>query len=57
VDTAICTLCGMCEGACRFDAIRVDDRVRIDLSRCTGCGECEDQCQFDAIEMKSAEVA
>ena len=48
-----CTLCGLCEPLCRFDAISVDpedESFRIDPTACEGCGVCLLACPVDAID-------
>ncbi|MGD2142893.1 MAG: ATP-binding protein [Anaerolineae bacterium] len=53
-----CTACGVCETACRFDAIRsptesVSSRVyRVDALSCEGCASCFYQCPEGAIRME-----
>ncbi|MHA1480901.1 MAG: 4Fe-4S binding protein, partial [Candidatus Thorarchaeota archaeon] len=48
IDPDVCTLCGLCEEACRFDAAHPPD---IDLIACEGCGVCEYVCPEKAITM------
>lgn len=48
IDPDVCTLCGLCEEACRFDAAHPPD---IDLIACEGCGVCELVCPEKAITM------
>lgn len=48
IDENLCTECGICEEACRFNAI-TDSRV--DPISCEGCGVCEYVCPEDAIQM------
>lgn len=48
IDPDICTMCGLCEEACRFDAAHPPD---IDLIACEGCGVCEYVCPEKAITM------
>ncbi len=45
----MCTLCGVCEPECRFDAIT--DINKINPIKCEGCGVCKIVCPVDAIEM------
>ena len=48
IDADTCTMCGLCEEACRFDAAHPPD---IDLIACEGCGVCELVCPEKAITM------
>ncbi len=48
IDEDLCTSCGLCEEACRFDAI-TDSKV--DSIACEGCGVCEFVCPEHAIQM------
>ncbi len=48
IDADICTLCGLCKDACRFDAIEPPD---VNPISCEGCGVCEIVCPEKAITM------
>lgn len=49
---ALCSCCGMCETACKENAITlVDGKPRIDVSRCIGCSDCVRSCQSDALSV------
>jgi len=56
----LCTGCGECERACRFDAVMANahngnlDVFRIDPIACEGCGVCMLVCPADAIEFNDA---
>lgn len=52
VDDQLCTGCGACLSACRFDAIsqESDGRITID-SDCEGCAACAFTCPVKAISM------
>jgi dissimilatory sulfite reductase (desulfoviridin) alpha/beta subunit len=52
----LCVECGMCEPACKEDAITlVDGKPQIDVSRCIGCGDCVRACQSDALDVVGME--
>jgi MinD superfamily P-loop ATPase len=50
INPELCTQCGICENACRFDAISPD--FQVDPIMCEGCGVCFISCPVNAIEMK-----
>ena len=49
IDSELCTGCGACEAACRFDAISPE--FQVDPILCEGCGVCFISCPSNAIEM------
>lgn len=50
VDRARCPEgCRACVEACPTDAIRLDQRLSIDLGRCLFCTDCQDACPEDAL--------
>ncbi|MFC1960829.1 4Fe-4S binding protein [Chloroflexota bacterium] len=56
VDIDDCLACGVCEDACPFDAIAlqesaVAETALIDWAACLGCGVCVDQCSQEAITL------
>ena len=52
VDNAMCTLCGICEGYCRFDAISENGgKIVISETSCDGCFFCSRICPMRAITM------
>jgi MinD superfamily P-loop ATPase len=52
VDHTLCTLCGICETYCRFDAItEIDDKIIISETACDGCFFCSRICPMNAIAM------
>ena len=55
VDQSLCTLCRVCETACRFNAIAIHNNVCIvNTLNCEGCGYCAHVCSAKAIQMKPA---
>lgn len=45
-----CIGCRICEKACKFDAVHVEDNLaHIDQEKCTGCGECAEKCPRSII--------
>ena len=53
LDPEICTQCGECDEACRYDALALDDdgNLYVDETACEGCGVCSHVCPVDAITM------
>lgn len=50
LDESLCTMCGACERACRFNAIMLGlERVYIQESLCHSCGGCALACPSGAI--------
>ena len=53
IDPELCTGCGICADACRFDAIRREgDHCRVDPYACEGCGVCAYVCPQKAVELQ-----
>lgn len=53
LDATKCTNCGICQEACRFDAIKtIDNQTVIELVSCEGCGLCARICPVQAIDMR-----
>ncbi len=50
IDPELCTGCGVCDSACKFDAISPD--FIVDPIMCEGCGVCFISCPTNAIEMR-----
>ena len=50
VNTTLCTQCGMCEGACFYNAIRMEEYPEISEENCTLCQSCVNTCPAGAIE-------
>jgi MinD superfamily P-loop ATPase len=52
VDNTLCTVCGICETYCRFDAItEVGGKIVISETSCDGCFFCSRLCPMGAITM------
>jgi len=50
IDGEKCAGCGVCEGVCPVEAVRVSDGVaRIDQDRCNECEACVEACPNEAI--------
>lgn len=49
IDLEKCTRCGLCQGVCRFAAIKEN---QVDPLSCEGCGFCSHICPEQAITMK-----
>jgi ferredoxin len=60
VDSARCTGCGWCVGACEPHLLSLEalqwrkTSVLHDAHRCTGCSDCALACPFHAISMRQA---
>ena len=49
---SLCKECGLCEAACKEDAITlIDGKPRIDEARCIGCSDCVRACQSEALSV------
>lgn len=52
-----CTLCGVCEKACRVGAIEIKEgKLTTDFDKCNNCGRCVKACPFDAWEGEPAYI-
>jgi ferredoxin len=52
VDKDNCIGCGICEQACQFEAITMQDGIsQISYALCMGCGNCVNQCSQTAISL------
>jgi len=52
-----CTLCGICENTCLWEAITIkDEKVAVDGTKCEGCRLCVVNCPEDAIKLKNTEI-
>lgn len=54
INLQLCTGCDLCRQNCRFDAISIDEKYKVDPFACEGCGVCEYVCPAEAITMKPA---
>ena len=54
MNKTLCTECGMCEEACRFNAIALTEEsgYAVNPARCEGCGACVFSCPQEAIVLK-----
>lgn len=53
IDQDTCTLCGVCEENCRFDAISlVGEQEVVDPVKCEGCAVCTLVCPIAAVQMQ-----
>jgi ferredoxin len=51
-DSKACTLCGECEKACHFEAIKIEDEKFIyDRDACMGCELCVESCPQEALQL------
>jgi heterodisulfide reductase subunit A len=56
VDEELCSGCGLCVGACAYDARKMDDKkhvVVVEDVLCQGCGACRAACPSGACELKN----
>ena len=54
IDPRLCTACGVCQDACRFNAIDADgDRYTVNPLACEGCKTCVVLCPAEAIDFPS----
>lgn len=52
-----CIFCGVCEKACRNDAITIrDGKILLDADKCNHCGRCAKSCPTGAWEGKSGYI-
>lgn len=52
-----CINCGVCEKACRSNAITIEDgKVNVDYQKCNYCGRCAKSCPTDAWDAKPAYI-
>ena len=51
INTELCIECGQCRQNCRFDAISIDKKYKVDPFACEGCGVCGYVCSAGAITL------
>ena len=51
VDAELCQGCGLCEDACQFEALEVEEKAIVNAFRCTGCGVCVLACPEGALAL------
>ena len=51
VNEDLCVACGLCVDRCQFEALSLEDVVRVDEIRCVGCGVCVPACPEEALSL------
>jgi ferredoxin len=51
VNADLCQACGLCEDACQFEALEVEEKAIVNAFRCLGCGVCVLACPEGALAL------
>ena len=51
INEELCIECDQCRQSCRFDAISIDEKYKVDPFACEGCGVCAYVCPVEAISL------
>ena len=46
-----CNACGSCVDACPVEALKLEDKAKVDEEACIDCGTCVDECPEEAITL------
>lgn len=52
----LCTMCGMCEEVCQYDAQKVGEQRHFERDKCVRCGRCVDFCYFNSLKLCGRDV-
>lgn len=47
-----CILCGICAKNCPVDAIKIDEKITVDMDACIGCGVCAEKCPKKVVQIR-----